>query len=896
MAVQFDRSVRNSQDTLQPAAGRAGRYFWICLTLLAVAMVLGLGAFTARAQSCNCSCDGYIPPSLGVQAAFINDWSAGPSAFVTAGLQLIPAGCRSVQISHATEFFFPANTVITDVCVALSYPDGQPGNTAYVFFADPDPNNANLPGNVFFEQPFTVNVNGGHQIVNLGGGPSVFGQTWVGVRYPTARCYIPHQGVAPRLQGRGAVQIAAAPVGLWRDYDDARVTGQGAAYNGNVPLIRPLTLGPIGGGVPAGVFVNTGGVSPLVTDECAGSDTFSVVLDRVPSPGNAVVVGLSITDPAEARFDLAFPSLLFTDANWNVPQLVTVIGRDDPFPDGDRPYQIQFNVSSGDPAYHGFPLPPIDAINEDNDDVLVVCPNRPVEWQPRTSVRTPRGRYWSSMVYDSIRQRVVLFGGTNDAADPMNDTWEWDGAWRRVATTGPAPRERHAMAFDASRGVTVLYGGFNPRTGVAFEDTWEWDGSTWQLRSPGLPNAPGGARASHAMVHDPLSGQTLLYGGEFTVDTTTWAWDGTTWFPRSFPNNPGTRWGHAMTFDTLRGRAYLFGGDVINGVSQMWELDPNNDWTPVGFAGPPHTLYSGMAYDETLDRIVLFGGNTGGANSDQTWEWDLFRQWWSPINTTNAPEPRSEFGFVYDHARGRIVLFGGAVPSVPPGVGDDTWIYPELLGFTLSTRIFCVSGTSTGAPWAWAIRTGHYFVEDPNTPGVPAGDNAESIAQHFVDRINRVCCDTIQARVLPNALNCFEITIFEPAPFDFCVGPVGNANCCVQPGTPCPFNPDITEVIPSGNDCDGNLRDDALDLALDPALDANGNGILDVCETFLVGDLNCDGIVSVGDINAFVLALTSAADYAATYPNCNILAGDINLDGAVTVGDINGFVQLLVGP
>ncbi len=63
----------------------------------------------------------------------------------------------------------------------------------------------------------------------------------------------------------------------------------------------------------------------------------------------------------------------------------------------------------------------------------------------------------------------------------------------------------------------------------------------------------------------------------------------------------------------------------------------------------------------------------------------------------------------------------------------------------------------------------------------------------------------------------------------------------------------------------------------------------------LVGDLNCDGIVSVGDIGAFVLALTDPAGYAAQFPQCEPDNGDVNADGNVTVGDIGGFVALLTG-
>ena len=61
------------------------------------------------------------------------------------------------------------------------------------------------------------------------------------------------------------------------------------------------------------------------------------------------------------------------------------------------------------------------------------------------------------------------------------------------------------------------------------------------------------------------------------------------------------------------------------------------------------------------------------------------------------------------------------------------------------------------------------------------------------------------------------------------------------------------------------------------------------------GDMNCDGVISVGDISGFVLALTNPAGYAAAFPGCNINNADVNGDSAISVGDISAFVALLTG-
>lgn len=95
-------------------------------------------------------------------------------------------------------------------------------------------------------------------------------------------------------------------------------------------------------------------------------------------------------------------------------------------------------------------------------------------------------------------------------------------------------------------------------------------------------------------------------------------------------------------------------------------------------------------------------------------------------------------------------------------------------------------------------------------------------------------------------------------------------------------------------DCNENAQIDSCDIAEGISQDANGNGVPDECE-FIVGDLNCDGVVNNFDIDAFVLALTDPAGYEASYPDCDRSLGDVNGDGLVNNFDIDPFVALLTG-
>lgn len=65
-------------------------------------------------------------------------------------------------------------------------------------------------------------------------------------------------------------------------------------------------------------------------------------------------------------------------------------------------------------------------------------------------------------------------------------------------------------------------------------------------------------------------------------------------------------------------------------------------------------------------------------------------------------------------------------------------------------------------------------------------------------------------------------------------------------------------------------------------------------ELLLLGDTNCDGFISVGDISGFVMALTDPSGYAAHFPACDMMAADTNEDGVISVGDIAGFVAMLM--
>jgi hypothetical protein len=145
----------------------------------------------------------------------------------------------------------------------------------------------------------------------------------------------------------------------------------------------------------------------------------------------------------------------------------------------------------------------------------------------------PRPLELGASAHDSARGRLVVYGGqtiVDGSPLPLASTWEFDGEkWIEVSTAGPGPLSEHAMAYDAARGVVVLYGGI----GGAFscEKTWEYDGATWTPRE--LSGA--GCRYRHTMTYDAANRRIILFGGvapdgcDAGDCQQTWSFEGTRW-------------------------------------------------------------------------------------------------------------------------------------------------------------------------------------------------------------------------------------------------------------------------------------------------------------------------------------------------------------------------------
>jgi hypothetical protein len=182
------------------------------------------------------------------------------------------------------------------------------------------------------------------------------------------------------------------------------------------------------------------------------------------------------------------------------------------------------------------------------------------EQQPATS---PPPRTFAAMTYDASTGNVVLFGGYSFVSgDPLGDTWVWDGStWtQQQPATSPSAREGPSMAYDAATGNVVLFGGETVSGVRPYGNTWVWDGSTWTEQHPATS---AGARECASMAYDASTGNVVLFGGynpSYGPFGNTWIWDGSTWTKQSPTTHPSDRQLASMTYDAATGNVVLFGG------------------------------------------------------------------------------------------------------------------------------------------------------------------------------------------------------------------------------------------------------------------------------------------------------------------------------------------------
>lgn len=322
-------------------------------------------------------------------------------------------------------------------------------------------------------------------------------------------------------------------------------------------------------------------------------------------------------------------------------------------------------------------------------------------WEQKTPGVLPPARMAHALVYDPVRQLTTAAGGrsVSDSGNSLADTWSWDGQTWTPQTAGLPNRGYMMGAFDLNRQVTVLYGGVDEPAGFPrryFAQTLERSTGSWS-QTAGTPSA----RATAALAYDASRGVTVLFGGwsgsAWLSDI--WEWNGSTWTQRcttapcSTAARPARRESAVFVYDAARAVTVLFGGWGDNQpLGDTWTWD-GSTWTVRNPAAPPAArTRSAGAYDPATQRVYVFGGVSGATANvelNDLWTWDGSA--WERLAATTPPSVRRDLGLAWDTARRRAVLFGGRSNNQ----AVDFWEF-SLVGNSCSSDTECHNGVCLG--------------------------------------------------------------------------------------------------------------------------------------------------------------------------------------------------------
>ena len=530
----------------------------------------------------------------------------------------------------------------------------------------------------------------------------------------------------------------------------------------------------------------------------------------------------------------------------------------------------------------------------------------------------------AAAAYDGNRGVTALLYGTSSGFNTRWQLREWDGtAWSAVLAelVDPvAPYSTVHSAFDAVGGRTLFFARW-----PALAPAYAWDGSTLTR----VEHVQPAGRHSHAMAYDTMRGQSVLFGGyvETARNGETWGFDGTDWTLLS-TTGPAPRVRTALVYDAARDRIVLFGGETAAGRNAETWLWDGSAWQQQAISGPSARHSFAMAYDPDRQRVVLHGGwVTTSAVSAETWEYDWTA--WTRVSTT-GPAARAEHAMAYDAHRQAMVLHGGRTGGSSTGLADTwewdgtTWqargTHPNLARYShalaYDPRLLAVvlegGQAAYGASERVAVWDGTQWHEldlvSPATHAAVAFDGARNVLL----RHGGLQRGLGSAGERGSAVLC----ALEPAPPYFTQSPADQRVTTLQPAV---FSVATTtdacatgyqwyhDGVPLADD--GRITGSATaTLRLSPAVVADAghymvtakNGPITLSSVaaeltvLLAGDVNCDGTIDAADVDAFVLAIVDADQYAAAYPDCDARAADCNGDGAIDTADIDAFVALIV--
>lgn len=250
-------------------------------------------------------------------------------------------------------------------------------------------------------------------------------------------------------------------------------------------------------------------------------------------------------------------------------------------------------------------------------------------------------------IYDPVGRRMILVTPSLAVyALGLASPTQW--VLLASSGTGPSGRRYPTIAYDSLRNRLLLFGG-GPDTGI-YSDVWALNltgPATWQQLTPAAPGPS--ARWAAVSVYDPAGDRFVIATGNASgLVSDVWALSlsGTpAWTQITYSGvGPSARYLSAATYDLVTHELLVFAGNTTQteagGVNDLWGLDLQNpvQWVLQSPPGPtPSVRWSHMlVYHAGAARLITYGG----------WDGTLFRGDIWTLQRSDPLAPPVIFGFL----------------------------------------------------------------------------------------------------------------------------------------------------------------------------------------------------------------------------------------------------------
>lgn len=224
----------------------------------------------------------------------------------------------------------------------------------------------------------------------------------------------------------------------------------------------------------------------------------------------------------------------------------------------------------------------------------------------------PSPRVNAAMAYDTQRQRIWMFGGNGSADglfyEPLGDLWFFDledEQWldRSGGSTSPPGRLFHSLLYDSGRDALVIFGGTDQTSLIGQLGTNQiWSASIsdgqWQELGIGSDSVPD-TRFWGSMVFDNQSDSYLMFGGHDDGDL----------------GNRNDVWRFNPDDDEW---SQVEGGDSFNAPARGF-CDFPPEFAEIEPDMPERRSSHTLVWSEPNQQAILFGGKTDCGSTDDVW-------------------------------------------------------------------------------------------------------------------------------------------------------------------------------------------------------------------------------------------------------------------------------------